>query len=379
MDNRTRILYEGDNIQFLQSMEDESVDLIATDPPYNKNKKFQGVGASAGQELDDTWSWTEETYRDVLQQLDEQGYRATRAVVESAYYAHSPSMAAFITFMSARAIHFHRLLKPTGSLYLQCDSTASAYLKAMLDSIFGNGENGKQGFRNEIVWKRNNAGKGNGNEKRFGVNSDRILFYTKGNKYPFNVTKNSLALDDIDKKFNRIDDNGRRFRTDHIEANDGLQGGGSNYTYNGYTPKRGWLVNESSLQQMDIEGRLYWSSTGKPYRKYFADEYKGMFIDDIWLDIARLSSVTKERTGWATQKPVALYRRIIETSSNEGDLVLDPFAGCATTCVAAEQLGRSWIGIDISPKLRDIGLKRMEKECNNLFGGDVIFATSVDG
>ena len=392
MDNRTRILYEGDNIHFLQSMESESVDLIATDPPYNKNKKFHGIGVSAGQELDDTWTWTEETYRDALQQLDEQGCRATRAVVESAYYAHSPNMAAFVAFMSARAIHFHRVLKPTGSLYLQCDSTASAYLKAMLDSIFGNGENGKPGFRNEIIWKRTYP---KNNANKYAVVTDTILFYTKGKQWTWNPYYLPLTNETI-KTWYVNDDGDGRGRYNRLQLTRRGIVDCNNESWRGI--KRLWKVPSvghiadvierdyihgyksiqnvyDRLDALDAVGLLHWPDKkgGIPSLKQYVSMSTGASPVSLFDDLPMVRDVPKENIGWATQKPLALYRRIIEVSSNEGDLVLDPFCGSGTTCVAAERLGRNWIGIDISPKTGSIILNRLENECNNLFGGKVSF------
>ena len=378
MDNRTRILYEGDNIYFLQSMESESVDLIATDPPYNKNKKFQGVGASAGQELDDTWTWTEETYRDLLQQLDAEGYGSLCKMIDAIYYVHSPSMAAFITFMSARAIHFHRLLKPTGSLYLQCDSTASAYLKAMLDSIFGNGENGKPGFRNEIIWKRQTSN--NSVTKNYGNVVDCLLFYTKCDKYTWNQQYHTRSNAEL--KMYKQDSDGRWYKTENLTAPSGSLARQFVWRGTELSEGRAWRYSLEHLEELWHLGLIQADKQGRPLKRghiqYLDEMPDGSKLQNLWTDIRRVGNMSKERTGWATQKPIALYRRIIETSSNECDLVLDPFCGSGTTCVAAEQLGRSWIGIDISPKTGSIVLNRLENECNNLFGGDVIFATSVD-
>lgn len=237
---------------------------------------------------------------------------ALSEVVEAAYAAHSPSMAAFLSFMSVRLIEMHRILKPTGSLYLHCDTDANAYLRLMLDSIFG-----RQNILGEVVWNKANGAK---SKTEWGNENDTILCYAKEKgTYVFNSSNPALrkpyADISLSMHFNKVDENGRRYR------------------------------------ERVIKGKSY---------IYYEDE--GRFIGNIWNDIPSMKANTPlqdEYTGWKTQKPLRLYQRIVKASSNPGGLVLDPFAGCATTCVAAEQTGRDWIGIDLSPKARGITLDRL--------------------
>lgn len=308
-DNRT--LFESDNLPVLLGMDTETVDLIATDPPFKKDKRFQGIGPSEGQSMKDTWAWhgappgspgkgkKSDIHKEWLDHTRKH-WPALNEVIEAAYHANSPSMAAYLAFMSVRLIEMHRILKPTGSLYLQCDPTSNSYLRLMLDSIFG-----KENFVNEIVWSYSTGGVG---EKWFARKHDTILFYVKTEKeYTFYLPREESR--DL-KRFNKTDSEGRRY---YIKAGN----------------------------------------------TYYADE--GVAMRDVW-DIPPVRHQSKEYQGWTTQKPVALYARIVEASSNEGDMVLDPFCGCATTCVAAEQLNRQWAGIDQSPKAKSIVKNRLSEE-----------------
>ena len=309
-----RTFCEGDNLEFLLRMPDASVDLIATDPPFNKNKEFQGIGKAEGANFKDYWSWEDDVHRPYLDHIARH-WPALNEVVEAAYIAHSPSMAAFLSFMSVRLIEMHRILKPTGSLYLHCDPTANAYLRLMLDSIFG-----MQNLLGEIVWNKGNGVK---SKTSWGNENDNILCYAKkAGTHVFNsndpVCRKPFADISRSMHFNKVDTDGRRYR------------------------------------ERVINGKSY---------IYYEDE--GRFIGNLWNDIPSMQANTPllgEYTGWKTQKPLALYQRIVKTSSQPEDLVLDPFAGCATTCVAAEQTGRQWIGIDLSPKARGITLDRLKKE-----------------
>lgn len=325
MVNRT--FCEGDNLEYLLRMPDESVDLIATDPPFNKNREFQGIGAAEGAKFKDYWSWDddEDVHPAYLAHV-KQHWPALGEVIEAAYAAHSPSMAAFLAFMSVRLVEMHRILKPTGSIYLHCDPTANAYLRLMMDSIFGKGgKAGEAGHRNEIVWCY--TGPGSPGMQQFNRKHDTILWYSKGAEWVFN-------RDEV-----------------RVPYKDGKPHTG------GFTHAAGDLAGTSMSQDV-------------------ADSYtEGKVPFDWWDDfaiVARHKHVSKggQRTGWPTQKPLALYRRIIEASSNPGDLVLDPFAGCATTCVAAEQAGRHWIGIDLSPKAKGITKSRLNKEVKKSMAWD---------
>ena len=278
-ENRT--LFHGDNLAFLRAMNSESVDLIATDPPFNKGRDFHATPDSlaAGSKFQDRWSWEEDVHQGWIDLITDDHPKLMEAI-ESARYAHSDAMGAYMCFMSVRLIAMRRVLRNTGSIYLHCDPTASHYLKAAMDAIFG-----WKNFRNQIIWHYATGGAG---KSQYAKKHDVILFYTKSNE--FNFQPNRIRTARTEKAMKRAQNpNGAR-----ISASDG---------------------------------------TKLPV--------------DVWTDIQALNPVARERTGYPTQKPLELYERILLASSDEGDVVLDPFAGCATTLVAAERLNREWVGIDI--------------------------------
>ena len=352
-----RTLFHGDNLTFLRGMNSGCVDLIPTDPPF---KKQRGFFSDAGG-FKDTWTWQ----RDALG-LDDAGkpvadnheewlaninkdYPAVYAAVESARHTYGDDMGAFLCWMAPRLLEMHRVLKPTGSLYLHCDYTAAAYLKVLLDAIFG-----MANFRNEIIWRR--YGSHNDASRRFGHIHDTILFYSKGDNYTW--TDNAREPYDeayIATAYREQDETGR-YATAPLHARQ-LSGGGYHFEWRGITDV--WRFSRERLDEMDAAGLIHWPKRGRiPRRKVYLDETKGIPARDMILDIKPLSRA--EHLGYPTQKPLALYERIIQASSNLGDLVLDPFCGCATTCVAAERLGRQWIGMDISPVTEGLIRQRLE-------------------
>jgi site-specific DNA-methyltransferase (adenine-specific) len=295
-------LFTNDNLFILYGMNSEIVDLIYLDPPFNSKRMYSApVGTkAAGASFKDMWTWDDinDAYLDKL--IDK--YPDLVSFIQSIETMHSKGMMAYVTYMTQRIIEMHRVLKPTGSLYLHCDATAAHYLKVLLDSIFG-----KENFINHIVWCYNTQGKP---KKGFAKKHDDILFYAK-DKSKF--------------KFNKIT----------IEPNDVAR-------YN--------KTEEETGRKYQIDGKGY---------KYYLDE--GRYCPDYW-NIHALTNHAKERTGYPTQKPLALMKRIIEASTNEGDLVLDPFCGCATTCVAAQQLQRKWIGIDIEAQAAQVLIERLSDD-----------------
>ena len=300
-----RTLFLEDNLPVLRGLDSDSIDLIATDPPFNKGvPAFTGT-TKAGQnvEFKDVWNWNDDVHVEWTNAIlgkHPSLYAAIHAANKTAGY----DMGAFLCWMAVRVLEMHRVLKPTGSLYLHCDQTASHYLKAMLDSIFG-----RKNFRNEVIWSYRTGGV----SKRYWPRKhDSILFYVKSDSYEHSPIQERIFYD-------------KQFFTEKV----------------------------------DTEGR------------YYADVY----VRDVWDDIKPIINVSKERTGYPTQKPLALYKRMIEASSNPGDIVLDPFAGCATTCVAAEQLGRQWIGIDIREESGDVIRERLENEVNGSMAWDAIVRT----
>jgi len=302
-------LYTHDNLYVLSGMNSESVDLIYLDPPFNTKRTFSApIGSkAAGATFKDMWTW-----KDVdefhLNTLAEQ-FPALAKYIASVGAVHSKAMMAYLTYMAQRIVEMHRILKETGSLYLHCDPTASHYLKNLLDGIFG-----KNNFRNEVVWCYSIGGK---SKRTFGKKHDIIFFYSKSNRYIFNAKGASIS----------------RKPNSHMKIN---------------TDRDGRVYQEKIDQK-----------TGKRYIYYLED---GKIAEDYWNDIETLNREAKERTGYPTQKPLALLHRIIKTSSNEGDIVMDPFCGCATTCVAAQQLDRKWIGIDIEKNVVQILIDRLSDD-----------------
>jgi site-specific DNA-methyltransferase (adenine-specific) len=259
-------------------------------------------------------------------------------------------------------VELHRVLKKTGSFYYHCDWHASHYVKIMLDQIFSENQ-----FQNEIIWKRRTGSSQLENRGMYGVCTDSILFYAKTNDHTF-TTQHSFeakGYDEYVKKFFRhVNEDGRKFRIDNL-ANPAPRPN-LMYEYKGYKPpKNGWAISKEKMEQWDKEGRLYFpkNPNGRIQRKRFLDELKGKPVQNLWDDIEPLSSHAAERLGYPTQKPLALLDRIIKASSNPNDIVLDAFCGCGTALVAAENLGRQWIGIDISPTACRVMAKRMRDVC----------------
>ena len=247
------------------------------------------------------------------------------------------STMSYLIYMAIRILEMRRILKSTGSLYLHCDATMNHYLKLTLDAIFGS-----SCFKNDITWKRHSS---HNDGKKYGRISDSILFYTKSNKYRWNKTHIPYTDEFVKKTFKHKDERGR-FQHQPLTA-ETKSGGGYEYTYHGHS--RIWTHPQESMLRLEEEGRVYLpKNNGIPRQKFYLNESEGMPIQNIWIDIPKMSG--KERLGYPTQKPLALLERIIESSSSIGDIVFDPFCGCATACLAAEKQGRKWIGCDISER-----------------------------
>lgn len=349
-------LFYGDNLKILREyIEDETVDLIYLDPPFNSNRNYNvlfrdesGVEAEAQiTAFEDTWHWNahaEQAYHDLILHSGD----VSRMVESFRSFIGTNQMMAYLVMMAARLVELHRVLKSTGSLYLHCDPTASHYLKILLDTIFG-----AENFRSEITWKRRVGSSSAVHEStKFGIVTDTILFCAKSEDAKFRPQYN---LNDpeyqkyIQERFTMIDEKGRRFQATSL-VNPAYRPN-LIYEYKGYQPpKNGWMISREKMEQWDKEGKIYFPTEkeGRLRRKSFADELKGMPIQNLWTDIPEINSQAQERLGYPTQKPVALLERIIQASSNEGDVVLDPFCGCGTTIAAAQKLNRQWIGIDVT-------------------------------
>ncbi len=349
-------LYYGDNLRVLRDyVADDSVDLIYLDPPFNSNASYNVLfrapdGHSSQAQIeafDDTWHWTdvaEKAFDEVMSSGRSDVAEMLRAMRQ---FLGDNDMMAYLAMMAVRLIELHRVLKPTGSLYLHCDPTASHYLKILLDSVFG-----KYQFANEIIWLRYGRPKGSQfDSRRFGRSSDVILFYKKSDNYFFdlNAAKRILNDSDLEKMFPLQDEKGRYMSGPLVRS--GSMGARPNlvYEYNGFIPgPSGWRMVKEKLQALDEAGDIYWTASGQPRRKVRPGAQHGAPLNNVWTDIDALESQASERLGYPTQKPVALLERILSASSNEGDLVLDPFCGCGTTVHAAQKLNRRWIGIDVT-------------------------------
>jgi site-specific DNA-methyltransferase (adenine-specific) len=340
-------LYYGDNLEVMRKyLPDEGIDLVYLDPPFNSNRDYnllfreQSGEPAQGQikAFTDTWQWSERAYDEFCQTC------AVPALVELVQgfvrTLGRNDLTAYLVMMAPRLVELHRVLKPTGSLYLHCDPTASHYLKVMLDVIFG-----AKNFRNEIVWKRTSA---HSDSKKWGRVHDTILYYAKSDRVIWNPVYTEHDPEYVDE-FYRYEDERGRYRLHEIVRTASM-GPRPNlvYEYKGYTPQWGWRVVREKLEALDADGRIVWSSSGRPYLKRYLHEQKGNLITDIIDDIPPIGAHARERLGYPTQKPLALLERIIQASSNEGDTVLDPFCGCGTAIVAAQKLNRRWIGIDIT-------------------------------
>ncbi len=343
-----RTLFIADNLDVLRGMNSSTVDLVYLDPPFNSGKQWSApVGSiSAGAAFKDAWT-LDDVKEEWVDEIEERN-PALHYAIRASGFASGPAMQGYLTYMAVRFIEMRRVLKPAGSIYLHCDDTAVHYLKAVMDSVFGASQ-----FRNEIVWQRYGS---HNDARKYGRVGDRLLFYAPHNAV-WNTQYQPLGEDVVRKNYRYQDERGS-FTTSPLHART-LTGGGYEYTWRGI--KDVWKFPMRRLEELDADGRIYWPSRGStPRRKVYLDEAKGKPLPDIMTDISIASG--KERTGYPTQKPIALLERIIRASSNEGGLVLDPFCGCATTCVAAEKLGREWIGVDLSEKAYDLVVERLAKE-----------------
>lgn len=357
-------LFYGDNLAVLRGRDadgkplipDESIDLIYLDPPFNSaatyNVLFRApdgkMSDSQLEAFEDSWHWGDAAaaaYEDVLTQSV---YTDASVLLRGIVTALGKNdMTAYLAMMAVRLIELHRVLKPTGSLYLHCDPTASHYLKILLDGIFG-----AENFVNEIVWKRSDAhNDARQGAKHFGRIHDVIFFYRKtgSSDRVFNILYNPLPQKTIDSWYRNVEEGtGRRYNKADVTGPGGAAKGNPFYEWNGIS--RYWRYSKERMQRLHDEGKLVYSKSGMTYEKRYLDDSKGVSIQDLWDDVEMLRGLnaTGERLGYPTQKPLTLLERIINASSNPGDVVLDPFCGCGTAVHAAEKLGRRWVGIDVT-------------------------------
>ena len=381
-----RTLFTADNLDIMRGMNSESVDLIYLDPPFNSNKTYAApVGSeAAGAAFKDSWTLSDVDLAWV--ELIAKEHPAVASVIDASGLAHGASMKAYLTMMAVRLLEMRRLLKPTGSIYLHCDDAASHWLKALLDASWGH-----KTFRNEIIWKRTSN---HNDAQRFGRTADRLLFY--GPAINRNGSRVPLSAANVMSKYRREDERGTY--TDDQLTGPGLSDGESGKPWRGYDPGSigrcwsvprtgdyaawieanlipGYRAEESVMARLDLLERaslIIFTSRGTPRLKRYLAASEGKVPSEVWTDIPPVNSQAKERTGYPTQKPIALLERVVRASSNEGDLVLDPFCGCATALVAAKKLHRNWIGIDLSPRAVELVKLRLDGLLGSLYRPDMV-------
>jgi DNA modification methylase len=363
-------LYYGDNLEVLRRyIKDESVDLCYIDPPFNSkrnyNQIYNNIGAedkAQAQAFIDTWEWDDHAIRGINEILiNYHGLFTQQCIALITGLSNvlgKGSLLAYLVSMTLRITEIHRVLKPTGSFYLHCDPTASHYLKLILDAVFCSN---KGIYQSEIVWKRTTAhGNAKQGSKKFEINFDIIFLYSKTNQYTFNTIYRPFQEDQLEQQYNKVDQNGRRYRLVTPTAAKG--GGDTSYEFHGVQPPKGrfWAYSKENMEKFYEDNKLYFSSSGQPYIKYYLDERPGVAVMSFWDDIKPMSPTSKERLGYPTQKPESLLERIIKASSKENDIVLDAYCGCGTTVAVCQKLDRQWIGIDITYQSISLILKRLE-------------------
>lgn len=377
MEFRENTLYYGDCLDVMADWPDNCVDLIYLDPPFNSNANYNILyGSSASRQaqllaFEDTWSWDGPAVRRVELLENAIAHPANRAIKGLRILLDRTGMLAYLSYMAERLAMMKRLLKPSGSLYLHCDPTASHYLKVLLDEIFG-----KDNFQNEIAWRRLLGGKSDAG--RYGRSSDRLLFYSRSENFHFEPPRLQGHDDKVlDNWYSKQDEHGAYASRPLTAA--GPSGGDSGQPWRDISPTGHWTVPRILQQRYEREtgnilkgtvrerleilarsGFIDFSSSGLPSWRRYLDEANPPRVHDLWFDdeVRPIGRTSKERLGYPTQKPVALLERIISASSRAGDIVLDPFCGCGTTVAAAHNLGRRWLGIDVSPFAIKLIVKR---------------------
>lgn len=342
-------LYFGDNLEVLREhVKDESVDLVYLDPPFNSKAAYNllyksPVGGDAQiRAFDDTWKWdtaAEEALAD-LSRDEHATFRVLQALQSFLGYS---DLMAYLAMMGVRLVELRRVLKPSGTLYLHCDPTACHYLKVLLDAIFG-----AEGFVNQVTWKRSHAHSDAAQgAKHYGRVSDNLLVYARSNDRTWNVQYTDYSEEYKQRDYRHVDEDGRRYRLDNIQGPGGAAKGNPLYTVMGV--ERYWRFSKKRMKELIDAGLIVQTRPGAvPQMKRYLDEMPGVPVQEIWTDIPIINNRSKEMLGFPTQKPLALLERIINVSSNAGDLVLDPFCGCGTAIHAAEKLNRTWVGIDVA-------------------------------
>jgi len=369
----TNHLYYGDNLQVLREhIATESVDLVYLDPPFNSQATYNVLFRSPKGEqsqaqieaFEDTWTWNssaEQAFDEVMTSGNTDAAEMLRAMRS---FLKENDMMAYLTMMTVRLLELHRVLKPTGSLYLHCDASASHYLKIILDSIFG-----ARNFRNEIIWKRTTT---HSDSKTWSRVTDHILFYTTNDRFTWNTPREPHSDNYLESKYRYDDGDGRKYRLDNMTSPNPRPN--MMYNWKGFPyPEKGWRYSRETMEKLDFEGRIWYptkrdssyDTSKRPQLKRYLDEMEGGVMGTIWKDIPPINSQAQERLGYPTQKPLALLERIINASSNPGDIVLDPFCGCGTAVHAAQKLDRQWVGIDVT----HLAISLIEKRLKDAFPG----------
>ncbi len=371
-------LFYGDNLDILRAhIPDESVDLIYLDPPFNSNRDYNVLfreksGTASPAQMNaftDTWTWdlaAERAMQDLAMNAPANVVRLMEALRTA---IGENELMAYLAMMAPRLVELHRVLRPTGSLYLHCDPTASHYLKVVLDAVFG-----KENFRNEIIWKRASAhSDARQGAKHFGRVTDTIFFYSREMHSTWNQQYRPYDEKYVERDYRRIDQDGRRYRIDNIQGPGGAAKGNPYYEVMGVS--RHWRYSKERMAQLIQEGRIVQTRPGAvPQLIRYLDEMPGMPVQNLWDDLPSINNRQHEYLGYPTQKPLALLERIINASSNPGDVVLDPFCGCGTAIAAAEKLGRRWIGIDITY----LAVTVMKQRLRDQFGPELAFTVIGD-
>ena len=347
---KEKTIWTGDNLIIMRRLNSACVDMAYLDPPFNSKRNYAApIGSeAAGAEFKDIWT---------LNDIDKEWIALLKKKHEKLYYiiltAMTNSDKSYLAYMAPRLLEIKRILKEDGSVYLHCDPTMSHYLKLMMDAIFGVDK-----YLAEITWKRNTS---HNDSQTFGNIKDTILFYgTK--KINVDAIRVPLEQEYINKTYIHDDKDGRGPYASADLTAKGLSGGGYYYDFHGHDGP--WRYPEHRMLELKKEKRIRMPTkkNGIPRFKRYLKDVKGKAPSNLWLDIPPLQGGSKEKTGFRTQKPEALLRRIIRASSDKGDIVFDPFCGCATTLVVADDEQRDWIGIDISPKAVELVKKRIKKQ-----------------
>ncbi len=374
------VLYYGDNLDILRhSVKDESVELVYLDPPFNSNATYNVLFAaqdgtrSAAQikAFEDTWQWDQAAAYDYQKTVEAGGPVAQTLLAFHTLLGRPNNMLAYLAMMAPRLVELRRVLKPTGSLYLHCDPNASHYLKLLLDAVFG-----PEHFRSEIIWKRTTAhSDALQGRRQHGRVHDVLLFYTKSNDWTWNPVHTPYDAAYIDSKYPYEEPGtGRRYGLWDMTGPGGAAKGNPSYEVMGVT--RYWRYSRERMQELIAQGRVVQPRPGAvPRYKRYLDEMPGVPIQDMWTDIDPINSQAAERLGYPTQKPEALLERIIQASSNVGDVVLDPFCGCGTAVAVAQRLKRRWIGIDITY----LAVSLMKYRLQTTFGEEIAKTYKVIG